>query len=66
MKKTFQAVDLGQAQAESVNASKAYKAAQTALAKAIEVAKKTEAAHVAAQKTLAAAFESVCQATKVL
>lgn len=59
MKKAFQAVDLGHAQADAVNAAKAYKATQTAALKAIEAAKKAEAAHIAAQKTLAAAVESV-------
>ncbi len=66
MKKTFQAVDLGHAQADAVNAAKAYKAAQTVAFKALEALKKSEAAHVAAQKTLATAVESVLQATKVL
>ena len=66
MKPQPKALDLGRIQDDAIAASKAHKAAQTAALKAIEAANKAEAAHVAAQKTLAAAFESVRQATKVL
>ncbi len=66
MKKQTKALDLGVLQDDAIAAAKAVQLAQSAALKAIAAHSKAEEAHIAAQKTLAAAFESVRQATKVL
>ena len=66
MKKQTSALSLGTLQTEVEASARALRAANTALAKALEAQGKSEAAYHAAQKTLTAAVDQLRQATKVL